>query len=112
MSYYLLTNKRLFINLFIYRSVFHFPIDRQISAFGRLECPPVNFNTYYYKFKYVTHTVLSGNTFRNYDGKSIFIEVLHIYIYDPVTIVRVSTPLHCCNIIKRVIPPFAIALSL
>ena len=47
-----------------------------------------------------------------YDGKSIFIEVLHIYIYDPVTIVQVSTPLHCCNIIKRVIPPFAIALSL
>ena len=63
MSYYLLTNKRLFINLFIYRSVFHFPIDRQISAFGRLECPPVNFNTYYYKFKYVTQTVFPGNTF-------------------------------------------------
>ena len=33
------------------------------------------------------------------DSKSIFIEVLHMYIYDPVTIVRVSTPLHCCNII-------------
>ena len=47
-----------------------------------------------------------------YDGKSIFIEVLHIYVYDPVTIFRVSTQLHCCNIIKRVIPPFAITLSL
>ena len=28
------------------------------------------------------------------DGKSIFIEILHIYIQDPVTIVRVSTPSH------------------
>ena len=84
MSYYLLTNKRLFIYLFIYRSVSHFPIDRQISAFGRLECPPVNFNTYYYKFKYVTHTVLSGNTFRNYIRIRVavlFLEIFRIFSF-------------------------------
>ena len=50
------------------------------------------FNTFLF---YFVHKRLIANC----DSKSIFIEVLHMYIYDPVTIVRVSTPLHCCNII-------------
>ena len=42
-----------------------------------------------------------------YDGKNIFIELLHMYSQDPVTIVRVSTSLHrYCLYNQTCGPPF------